>query len=330
MTPKIPNIEELTNGVLNGNITVLAQAITLIESTSDINKSIANQLINNILPSSGKSIRIGITGSPGVGKSTFIDAFGSFFIKMGKKVAVLAVDPSSKISGGSILGDKTRMEKLSGNSSAFIRPSPSSLELGGVAKKTSEAILLCEAAGFDVILIETIGVGQSETAVKEICDFMLFLVIAGAGDELQGIKRGIMEMLDMVIINKTDLFEEVIIDNLKSEFNYALHLFPEKESSFKVPVLTYSALNETGFELIYAQLIDFLELTKKNNFFENNRNNQKITWMTRNLEGLIINDFYQDKKLNFKISELKDKVTMNKISPIDASQKLFDYYKQLK
>ncbi|MDD5152306.1 MAG: methylmalonyl Co-A mutase-associated GTPase MeaB, partial [Flavobacterium sp.] len=230
-----PSLQELEDGILSGNISALSRAITLVESTNTNHLAKANKLIHSCLPHANKSVRIGITGVPGVGKSTFIEAFGKHLTSLGKKVALLAVDPSSTISHGSILGDKTRMEELVKDKNAFIRPSASGETLGGVARKTRESISLCEAAGFDIIIIETVGVGQSETAVHSMVDFFLLLKIAGAGDELQGIKRGIMEMADAIVINKADGDNIKKANLAKTEFNRALHLFPAKKSGW-IPI----------------------------------------------------------------------------------------------
>ena len=241
----IPTAEELITGILEGDKTALSRAITLVESTNPEHLEKANEVIKGCLPHANNSIRIGITGVPGVGKSTFIEAFGTHLTSLGKKVAVLAVDPSSSISHGSILGDKTRMEELVKDKKAFIRPSASGGTLGGVARKTREAIILCEACGFDTIIIETVGVGQSETAVHSMVDFFLLLKISGAGDELQGIKRGIMEMTDTIVINKADGDNIVKAKLAKSEFNRALHLFPPKSSGWMPKVTTCSAYEKT-------------------------------------------------------------------------------------
>jgi LAO/AO transport system kinase len=317
-------LNELKTGVLAGNKAFLGRAITLVESQKEEDIILASELIREILPFTGKSFRLGITGSPGVGKSTFIDGFGDFLIKSGKKLAILAVDPTSKISGGSILGDKTRMEKLVNQSDAFIRPSPAGDELGGVAHKTFESILLCEAAGYDLIFVETVGVGQSETSVKEMTDFLLFLTIAGAGDDLQGIKRGIMEMVDMVVVNKADLIETENLAKLKGNLNYALHLFPEKNSQWQVNVFACSSLNGDGFEEIWKALMHFEEKVRNNLFFDNHRNQQKVNWMNRNLKNKILNYFYQSQDLLLKIRDYEELVIQNALSPMDAANQLFD------
>lgn len=317
-------LDKYKEGILNSDKAVLGQAITLIESQSASDRQLATQLVNAILPYTGKSFRLGITGSPGVGKSTFIDGFGSFLIEKGKKVAVLAVDPSSKISGGSILGDKTRMEKLVGKENAFVRPSPAGFELGGVAQRTFESILLCEAAGFDMIFVETVGVGQSETSVKEMTDFLLFLTIAGAGDELQGIKRGIMEMIDLVSINKSDLLEKEVLGKLRSNLNYALHLFPEKTSGQAVSIIPCSAYSGDGFNQILLELEKFEANVKLNGFFDENRNNQKVNWMNRSILNMIQDFIQKNPTLKENVKRYESEVLNNQISPIDAATKVFE------
>ncbi len=249
-----PSADELVHAILAGDITALSRAITLVESKNPDHMEKANQVIKKCLPHANKSIRIGITGVPGVGKSTFIESFGKLLTDNGKKVAVLAVDPSSGISKGSILGDKTRMEDLVKEKNAFIRPSPSGESLGGVARKTRETIILCEAAGFDTIIIETVGVGQSETAVHSMVDFFLLLKLAGAGDELQGIKRGIIEMADAIAINKADGDNLKRANLAKLEFNRALHLYPDKESEWKPKVMLCSAIKKTGIDEIWSMI----------------------------------------------------------------------------
>ena len=317
-------LDKYKEGILNFDKAVLGQAITLIESQSASDRQLATQLVNTILPYTGKSFRLGITGSPGVGKSTFIDGFGSFLIEKDKKVAVLAVDPSSKISGGSILGDKTRMEKLVGKENAFVRPSPAGFELGGVAQRTFESILLCEAAGFDMIFVETVGVGQSETSVKEMTDFLLFLTIAGAGDELQGIKRGIMEMIDLVAINKSDLLEKEVLGKLRSNLNYALHLFPEKTSGQVVSIIPCSAYSGDGFGQILLELEKFEANVKLNGFFDENRNIQKVNWMNRSILNMIQDFIQKNPKLKENVKRYESEVLNNQISPIDAASKVFE------
>ncbi len=271
---KHPSIQEYVTHILEGNITYLSRAITLVESTNERHYKKANEILTNCLPYANSSIRIGITGVPGVGKSTFIESFGKYLTSIGKKVAVLAVDPSSSVNKGSILGDKTRMEELVTDENAFIRPSPSGSSLGGVAQKTRESIILCEAAGFDTIIIETVGVGQSETAVHSMVDFFLLLKLSGAGDELQGIKRGIIEMADAIVINKADGENIKNAKIAKIEFNRALHLYPMKPSGWQPKVLTASAIKNKGIQDIYNMISSYIKKTKDNNYFNTKRNDQ--------------------------------------------------------
>ncbi|WP_290838878.1 methylmalonyl Co-A mutase-associated GTPase MeaB [Flavobacterium sp.] len=269
-----PSAQELVDGIFSGNITALSRAITLVESTNPNHQAKASEVISACLPKANNSIRIGITGVPGVGKSTFIEAFGTYLTGIGKKVAVLAVDPSSTLSHGSILGDKTRMEELVKDKNAYIRPSASGETLGGVARKTRETITLCEAFGFDTIIIETVGVGQSETAVHGMTDFFLLLKISGAGDELQGIKRGIMEMADAIAINKADGDNIKKAKLAKTEFGRALHFFPAKSSGWMPKAATCSAVTKEGIPEIWEIVSEYVSLTKENGFFENRRREQ--------------------------------------------------------
>ena len=263
--------KELIEGIKTGNKRLLAKAITLVESKKAEHRVVAEEILKEVIPFSGNSIRVGITGVPGAGKSTFIENFGKLAISLSKKVAVLAIDPSSTLNKGSILGDKTRMEELARNENAFIRPSPTSGFLGGIANSTFESILLCEAAGYDLILIETVGVGQSEVLVHEISDFFLFLKIIGGGDELQGIKRGIMEMVDLIFINKVEENNLQKAKQTKIELKRALHFLPEKEKGWKVPVLLGSALENKGLEEVYDSIFEFIDQTKEGESFLNKR-----------------------------------------------------------
>ena len=267
------------DGILKGDRVILSRAITIIESNLESDKILAKEIIQAILPASGKSIRIGVTGVPGVGKSTFIEAFGMHLIKQGSKVAILSIDPSSQRSKGSILGDKTRMEALGQMDDAYIRPSASGDTLGGVANKTGETMLLCEAAGYDVILIETVGVGQSETAVHGMTDFFLLLMLAGAGDELQGIKKGIMEMADMVVINKADGDNIRMSEMAKRQYQNALHIFPQSESGWTPVVSTASSTKNIGIDNVWDTILEFKKLVDKNDYFNENRTRQQIQWM---------------------------------------------------
>lgn len=321
-----PSSQELIDGILSGNIAALSRAITLVESTNASHLAKANEVINACLPHANKSVRIGITGVPGVGKSTFIEAFGKYLTSLGKKVAVLAVDPSSTISHGSILGDKTRMEELVKDANAYIRPSASGETLGGVARKTRETITLCEAAGFDTILIETVGVGQSETAVHSMVDFFLLLKISGAGDELQGIKRGIMEMADAIIINKADGDNIKKANLAKMEFNKALHLFPAKKSGWTPTTATCSALTHDGIPEVWETILKFIELTKANNYFFEKRAAQNQYWMLETINEQLKTNFYNHTKIQNLLDSTKKAVQNDEISPFAAAQLLLEKY----
>ena len=321
-----PSAEELVEGILAGNITALSRAITLVESTNPIHLAKANTIINSCLPFANKSVRIGITGVPGVGKSTFIEAFGKHLTSLGKKVAVLAVDPSSTISHGSILGDKTRMEELVKDPNAFIRPSASGETLGGVARKTRETITLCEAAGFDTIIIETVGVGQSETAVHSMVDFFLLLKIAGAGDELQGIKRGIMEMADAIVINKADGDNIKNAQFAKVEFNRALHLFPAKKSGWTPKTTTCSALTSEGIPEVWNTITEFLNLTQSNSYFIEQRKEQNQFWMLETINDQLKSNLYSSTAIQQLLESTKKAVQNDEISPFAAATLLLEKY----
>ena len=316
--------DQFFTGILSGNITFLGRAITLTESSKIEDKIKAQEIINKCMPNSGNSVRIGFTGVPGVGKSTFIETLGMNLINKGKKVAVLAIDPSSERSGGSILGDKTRMEQLSASKNAFIRPSPSAGSLGGVARKTAETIILCEAAGFDTIFVETVGVGQSEIAVHSMVDFFLLLMLAGAGDELQGIKRGIMEMADAVVINKADGDNSAKANLAKAEYRNALHLFPPADSGWIPKVVTASALTGDGIEAVWMLISEYIKHTEKNNFFVQKRNEQSKFRMYEMINEEIKNRFYGHKETKLKLKELEKKVLAGEISPYYAAKILLD------
>ncbi len=321
-----PSSQELIDGILSGNISALSRAITLVESTNAGHLAKANEVINACLPHANKSVRIGITGVPGVGKSTFIEAFGKYLTSLGKKVAVLAVDPSSMISHGSILGDKTRMEELVKDANAYIRPSASGETLGGVTRKTRETITLCEAAGFDTILIETVGVGQSETAVHSMVDFFLLLKISGAGDELQGIKRGIMEMADAIIINKADGDNIKKANLAKAEFNKALHLFPAKKSGWTPTTATCSALTHDGIPEVWETILKFSELTKENHYFFEKRKEQNQYWMLETINEQLKTNFYNHPEIQNLLDSTKKAVQNDEISPFAAAQLLLEKY----
>ena len=316
--------QEYITQILAGNIPFLSKAITLVESTNTKHQQQATEIIEACLPHANSSIRIGITGVPGVGKSTFIEAFGKHLTSLGKKVAVLAVDPSSSVNKGSILGDKTRMEELVTDKNAFIRPSPSGTSLGGVAQKTRESIILCEAAGFDTIVIETVGVGQSETAVHSMTDFFLLLKLAGAGDELQGIKRGIIEMADAIVINKADSGNEKNAKIAKVEFNRALHLYPPKDSGWQPKVLLASALHQKGVNDIFLMIQNYIETVKNNGYFKQKRNEQNNYWLLETINQQLKSNFYN----NSKIKELLKCEVLNlengKTTPFTAAQRLLN------
>ena len=319
---KQPSTYDLVDGITNGDITALSRAITLVESTNASHNKKANEVITACLPYANNSIRIGVTGVPGVGKSTFIEAFGSHLTKLGKKIAVLAVDPSSTLSKGSILGDKTRMEDLVKNQNAYIRPSPSGNSLGGVARKTRETIILCEAAGFDTIMIETVGVGQSETAVHSMVDFFLLLKLAGAGDELQGIKRGIIEMADAIVINKADGDNLRAAKSAKVEFNRALHLYPEKESGWLPKVSLCTALKHTGIEDVWEMITKYIATTKDNRYFYQNRNNQNKFWLLQTIEERLKSNFYNSERIKTELKQQLQLVEAGKTTPFAAAEYL--------
>jgi LAO/AO transport system kinase len=318
-----PIIQEYFSKITAGNMPALSKAITLVESNLPKHQEMAEELVKICLPYSGKSIRIGITGVPGVGKSTFIEAFGNILTQAGKKVAVLAVDPSSSVNKGSILGDKTRMETLVQNPNVFIRPSASGDNLGGVAKKTRESILLCEAAGFDVILVETVGVGQSETAVHSMVDFFLLLQLAGAGDELQGIKRGIMEMCDAIIINKADGDNVKWAQLAKQNYENALHLYAEKINNWQPKVLTCSAIEKTGIENIWEMIQSYVLLTQSNQSFDDKRNNQEEYWMFETLNQALKDRFYQNEKVQIELKKQLQLLNEKKTTPYEVASLLW-------
>lgn len=309
----------------------MGRAITLVESTNRDHLQKANEVIENCLSKKNDSIRIGITGVPGVGKSTFIETFGQTLTALGKKVAVLAVDPSSSLSKGSILGDKTRMQELVKDTHAFIRPSPSGNSLGGVARKTRETIILCEAAGYDIILIETVGVGQSETAVHSMVDFFLLMKLAGAGDELQGIKRGIMEMADALVINKADGDNVKRAMQAKVEFTRALHLYPPKDNEWIPKVLSCSAVEEKGIEEIWEMIGKYVGSNRESGHFNARRQEQNKYWVLQTIDDRLKQDFYQNKSIATLLKKMLQQVGENKISPFKAAEKLLDrYQKELK
>ncbi len=319
-------IDDYFKAILSGDRTLLSQAITLVESTLPEDGALAGELIHNCLPFSENALRIGITGVPGVGKSTFIESFGLFLIEQGHRVAVLTIDPSSQRSKGSILGDKTRMEQLSINENAFIRPSASAGTLGGVARKTREAMILCEAAGYDIIFVETVGVGQSETAVSQMVDFFLLLMLSGGGDELQGIKRGIMEMADLIIINKADGENKKHADLAKREYENALHLFPPLPNGWQPSVMTASALYGENLQQVWQQVEAFLQLTKENGSFEEKRKNQDYNLFEDTIHQTIHDHFFRHPEIKRRLKEYKTQILNRQLSPYEASQKLVEFY----
>ena len=319
---KTPSVQQLVTGILASDITALSRAITIIESKASKHQQQAHDIIEACLPHANQSIRIGITGVPGVGKSTFIESFGQLLTAKNHKVAVLAVDPSSSISKGSILGDKTRMDDLVKDTNAFIRPSASGDSLGGVARKTREAIILCEAAGYDIIIIETVGVGQSEIAVHSMTDFFLLLKLAGAGDELQGIKRGIIEMADAIAINKADGENVKAAQLAKAEFNRALHLYPAKESGWVPKTVSCSAIENEGIDDVWKLISEYVTLVKGNRSFQFKRNEQHKFWLLQTIESRLKSDFYQRESIQKELKKQLQLLSENKTTPFKAADLL--------
>ena len=319
-------IDEYVDGILRGDITILSQAITLIESSKPEHYEQAQQIIERCLPHAGRSVRIGITGVPGAGKSTFIEAVGNMVVSLRHRLAVLAIDPSSERSGGSILGDKTRMESISSNPDIFIRPSPSAGSPGCVARKTRETNVLCEAAGFDVIFIETVGVGQSETAVHSMVDMFMLLQISGAGDELQGIKRGIMEMADMMVITKADGENLHKAELARAQFQSALPLFPMPDSGWRPKVYTCSAVAQTGLEEVWKGVEEYLDHIHANGYFRTNRNRQNKYWMYESINDALKESFYRDPAVAGQIADIERRVLDAELSSFIAAKKLLDIY----
>ena len=314
------------NGVLSRDRIVIGRAITLLESQLESDRELAQRVLSALLPYTGKSLRIGITGVPGVGKSTFIEAFGEELTSRNKSVAVLAIDPSSQRSGGSILGDKTRMEKLSLHPQAYIRPSPAGGTLGGVARKTRETMLLCEAAGYEYILIETVGVGQSETLVKGMVDFFVLLMLAGAGDELQGIKKGIMEMADLIVITKSDGANIVASQQAALNYQNALHLFPASDSGWPVQVVTCSATEKTGMREIDQLMDRYVIHVKNNGYFDLNRQNQQLDWMNSQVSESLDELFHSTPEVRAQLPMLSEMVKNGTELPLSAAQQLISLF----
>lgn len=325
--PKL-SVAEYVEGIVKGNVSVLGRAVTLVESLRPEDQVIAQEVIEKCLPYSGNSVRIGISGVPGAGKSTSIDAFGLHVLKDGGKLAVLAIDPSSERTKGSILGDKTRMERLSLHPSAFIRPSPSAGSLGGVARKTRETIVLCEAAGYDKIFVETVGVGQSETAVHSMVDFFLLIQLAGTGDELQGIKRGIMEMADGIIINKADGDNADKAELAARQFRNALHLFPAPESGWTPQVLTYSGFYDLRIKEVWDMVWAYIDFVKKNGYFDVRRNEQAKYWMYESINETLRSSFYNNEKISSLLEAKENLVLQGKLTSFVAARQLLDIYRE--
>jgi len=320
-------VKAYIDGVLKGDRVLLSRAITLIESSLESDKKLAKEIIQAILPRSGNSIRIGITGVPGVGKSTFIEVFGKSLVSKGHKVAILSIDPSSQRSKGSILGDKTRMEELANSENAYIRPSASGDTLGGVANKTGETMLLCEAAGYDVVLIETVGVGQSETAVHGMTDFFLLLMLAGAGDELQGIKKGIMEMADMVVINKADGDNIRKSEMAKLQYQNALHIFPRSESGWTPIVSTASSTKNIGIDHVWDKISEYKKEVLENGYFNKNRDHQQIQWMYNNINEELKRLLYTSEPIKEHLAIFEKEIITSKVSPVKAAQMVIEEFK---
>jgi LAO/AO transport system kinase len=315
-------IYDYEQGVTEGNRTILARAITLVESNAHKHRDMAEELIKKILPHSGKSVRIGITGMPGAGKSTFIEAIGNFLCDRGHKVAVLAVDPSSSLTKGSILGDKTRMERLATRKEAFIRPSPSGGVLGGVARKSRETMILCEAAGFDVILVETVGVGQSEITVRSMVDFFLLVTITGAGDELQGMKKGVMELADSVLINKADGDNIRKAEVTKEEFNRILHYLQPSTPGWITQSYTASSIEGTGIDNIWNVICDFKDKTFETGYFMKRRHSQEIDWMKAMIDEYLRKRFYENEAVKNEINAVQNQILNGSLTPALGAQKL--------
>ncbi len=316
-------IEELFKGIVDNDRTVLSKAITLTESNNPEDKKIAKELINKCIPLSGNSFRLGITGVPGAGKSTFIESLGLFLIDKGHKVAVLAIDPSSLRSKGSILGDKTRMEKLGSNDNAFIRPTSSSGTLGGVSRNTAESMIILEAAGYDFIIIETVGVGQSETAVAQMTDFFLLMLIAGGGDELQGIKKGVVEIADLIVINKADGNNIKKAELAKREYQNALHLFSPPGNGWTPKVITVSALENKGIDKTWEIIKEFEKITKENGYFEQHRKEQRLHIMDETIKNMILENFFSNPEIKNQYKILSEKVIKGLITPYEAADDIF-------
>jgi len=322
-------VDQYATGIINKDVVLLSRAITLVESRLPSDQQLAEKLVHKLLPHTGDSIRIGITGIPGVGKSTFIESLGKLLTSMGKKLAVLAIDPSSLRTRGSILGDKTRMDELARDKNAFIRPTSAANALGGVADNTREAILLCEAAGFNVIIVETVGVGQSEVAVRNMVDFFLLLMLGGAGDELQGIKKGIMEMADGVVITKGDGDNKKRASQAQSDFQQALHLFPTPPSGWTPKVLVSSALERQGLAEVWDMISSFRNFTTANGYFTYQRAEQNKAWLHAAIESRFREEMLKHIAIREKMAAIEKRVVRGEISPTAASRDIVDSFIKL-
>ena len=323
MTP-----EELAESILSGDRRALAKGITLVESTSPGHRERASELLELIMPHTGNSIRLGISGVPGVGKSTFIESFGNYVIDQGHRVAVLAVDPTSAVSGGSILGDKTRMETLSRNDSAFIRPSPAGKTLGGVTRRTRETLLLCEAAGFDIIFVETVGVGQSETAVAEMTDMFLLMLLPGGGDELQGIKRGIMELADLVLVNKSDGDQQAAANRTVADYGMALHFLHPRSRHWQAKVQALSALKNQGVDEVWQSVEEFREALSSAGEIESRRAAQSRAWMWSETADALLTELKESEEVKSLVACLEKDVIQGRIPPTTAARMLIDAFRK--
>jgi LAO/AO transport system kinase len=325
--PKRLSVDEYTKGILSGNRVLLGRAISIIESNRSADRILAKDILANVLHASGKSIRIGITGVPGVGKSTFVETFGKHLTSIGKKVGVLTIDPSSKSSGGSVLGDKTRMETLSRDPLAYIRPSPNRSMLGGVSDSTREAIILCEAAGYEIILVETVGVGQSETMVHGMTDFFVLLMLAGAGDELQGIKKGIMEMADAVVINKADGANKDLAQQSVRTYENALHFSRASASGWYPKVMTASAMAGTGMTELWNLILKYQHITEQNGYFSKNRHGQHIEWLHETIKRSLEEQFYSNSDIVHNLPEVEKQVRELSVLPATAAERLLKLFR---
>ncbi len=322
----LPELDELLAGIRSGDRVLLGRALTLVESQKAEHQPLAQALVEACLPQAGRSVRVGVSGAPGVGKSTFIEAFGSLLLEQGHRLCVLAIDPSSSLSKGSILGDKTRMPTLATHPRAFVRPSPAGDTLGGVARKTRESILLCEAAGFDLVVVETVGVGQSETAVHNLVDFFLLLLQPGAGDELQGIKRGIVELADMLVVNKADGERLEAARRTAAEYRRALHLFPPKPDGWTPPVRTCSALERSGLDEIWQEISGYLERARREGHFEERRRRQAGHWFHATLQEELRRVFFRRPEIRQALQDLEAQVLEGRKSPFAAARELIQLF----